>query len=185
MTTYDEDEWTVDGFLAECDQMQAHPPTPPDGIELIECTAEPRHWPMYMAHVEGMYPGHCLFCERDALAEEVRRATCEREHRRWKSWDAWGRLSMRLYVLGITSSGGGIAFGRCEFCGITCQHAAPRWRGKRPYILGQPYQWWSCLRRGHRYSPLEGGAGGLCSVCLPCPDCGSADPEHAVCGGAA
>lgn len=171
----DEQEWTVDWFLAECDRVAANPPAAPEGMELIECEATPRHWPIYAAHVDGQYPMPCFLCERDELDRALRKAKCDREHRRWKSWHIWWRISSRLYALGITACGGGVWMGRCEFCGITRQHMAPRWRGKRSYVLGVKREAWSCLRRGHRHSPTYYG---LCSVCAPCPSCGSTDPAH-------
>ena len=183
MSAYDEtDEWTVEGFIAACDRVTANPPAAPTGIELVECAAEPRHWPMYVAHVDGMYPSHCILCERDDLARQLREIECRRKHRRWKSWRVWSRLASRLYVLGVTSSGGGVSYGNCEFCGISRQHMAPRWRGKRSYILGLRREAWCCLRHGHRHAPTSYG---LCAVCCPCPSCGSTDPEHSGdCGGA-
>ena len=170
----DEDEWTVEGFLAECDRVTENPPSAPDGMELIECGATPRHWPTYVPHVDGQYPAHCFLCERDDLDREVRQLRCEREHRRWKSWRVWLWISTRLYSLGL-STGGGVTYGRCEFCGIDRQHHAPRWRGKRSYVLGVRRETWTCLRRGHRHSPTYYG---LCSICAPCPSCGSTDPRH-------
>lgn len=177
-----DDEWTVEGFLADCDRITDNPPTAPDGMELVECDATPRHWPIYLPVVEGQYPAHCFLCERDDLDREIRRRNCERDHRRWKSWRGWWHISLRLYALGITT-GGGTTHGRCEFCGVTRQEHAPSWRGRRSYILGKRREWWECLRRWHRYSPT---AYGLCSVCAPCPSCGSTDPGHeGDCGGAA
>ena len=131
-----------------------------------------------MAHVDGMYPAPCPACVSDSQSETLARLHCEREHRRWKSWDIWSRIASRLYVLGVTSSGGGTSYGRCKYCGIGKQHMAPRWRGKRSYVLGKPREFWSCLRRGHIYSPLEGRTFHLCSICLPCSQCGSTGPMH-------
>jgi hypothetical protein len=171
----DEEEWTVEGFLAACDRITNNPPAAPSGFELIECEATPRHWPIYEAYVDGQYPAPCFICERDELDQQLRKVDCERSHRRWKSWRIWWQINMRLYTLGITSSGGGLWMGRCEFCGIERQHMAPCWRGRRPYILGARREFWTCLRRGHRRSPTDYG---LCSVCCPCPSCGSTNPSH-------
>jgi hypothetical protein len=171
----DDYEWTVEGFLADCEQIRTNPPLTPDGFDLIECDATPRHWPLYEPYVDGGYPATCLICERDAIGHANDRLRCERDHRRWKSWHIWWLIASRLYVLGITSSGGGVSMGRCEFCGITRQHMAPNWRGKRSYILGVRRETWTCLRRGHRHSPTHYG---LCSVCAPCPSCESTDPSH-------
>lgn len=170
-----DEEWTVEGFIAECNRITDNPPAVPDGMELVECEATPRHWPIYLPHVAGQYPAHCIFCERDDIDRESRRLRCERDHRKWKSWRGWSRISGRLYSLGVTSSGGGVSMGLCEFCGITRQHMAPHWRGKRSYILGLPRQAWECLRRGHRSTMTDYG---MCSTCAPCPSCASTDPNH-------
>lgn len=178
----DDEEWTVESFLADCDRITGNPPPAPEGMELVECSATPRHWPIYLPLVEGQYPAGCLLCERDELCEQISRMQCERDHRSWKSWRIWWSISSWLYVLGVTSTGGGVSFGRCAFCGVTRQHRAPRWRGRRTYILGKRREWWECLSRGHRHLPTGYG---LCSVCWPCPSCGSPDPEHVGdCGGA-
>lgn len=181
----DEDEWTVDGFLADVDRVHDNPPPAPPGLELVKCEAQPRHWPTYVAHVEGMYPAPCMYCVSADQSRTIAEAKCRREHRRWKAWRVWWRLASRLYVLGITSSGGGVSYGRCKFCGVTRQHTPPHWKGRRSYILGKPREWWTCLRSGHRYSPMDGHTFALCTVCLPCPDCGSTAQDHYTCGGAA
>lgn len=171
----DDDEWTVDAFIAECERVTANPPPAPKGLELLECGATPRHWPTYVAHIDGQYPGHCYDCAIDNLDRANRRLVCERDHRRWKSWSALWWITTRLYALGITSTGASVRYGRCEFCGVGRQHSLPRWRGRRPYILGKSRYWWTCLRHGHRHSPTDYG---LCSVCAPCPSCGSTEPTH-------
>ena len=184
MTEIEEDrEWTVEWFLAECDRVTQNPPPAPEGFELVECGAFPRHWPIYLPVVDGTYPAPCFICERDNLDRELQQAACQRKHRRWKSWRIWQRISSRLYVLGITASGGGTSYGRCEFCGIARQHTAPHFRGKRVYILGVKRDTWTCLLRGHRRAETYYG---LCSICCPCPSCNSTDPSHSSdCGGAA
>lgn len=174
MITEDDQEWTVEGFIAECDRIGENPPAAPAGFELVECSAEPRHWPTYVAQVDGMYPAPCHMCITENLSRDLNQMRCEKEHRRWKSWRIWDRITSRLYVLGIIA-GSATWFGRCEFCGIGRQHMAPRWRGKRPYILGLQREQWACLRRGHRRSETSYG---VCSICLPCPSCGSTDPDH-------
>ena len=175
-TFSDEDEWTVERFIADCDRITENPPPAPEGFELIECSATPRHWPTYMPYVDGQYPAACPACQCDAESDANARLRCERDHRRWKSWTGWWRISSWLYMLGITSSGGSVSMGRCEFCGTTRQHRAPRWRGRRVYILGVRREVWECLRRGHRHSPTYYG---MCSICCPCPSCGSTDADHA------
>lgn len=171
----DEEEWTVDGFIAECDAILENPPPAPDGFELVECEATPRHWPTYFAHIDGMYDGHCPQCEVLELDRRLSEVRCQRTHRRWKSWNIWSRIASHLYVLGITSSGGGTRFGRCEFCGIIVQHMAPHWRGHRSYVLGLKREAWTCLRHGHRTAQTYYG---MCAICCPCPSCGSTEPDH-------
>lgn len=174
----DEQEWSLEGFLADCDRVTENPPPAPPGFELIECEATPRHWPTYSAQVDGMYPAPCYLCMSSEHSKADAMRKCVAEHRRWKSWNWLYRWSSWAYVTGLTASGGGTSYGRCEFCGIGRQHHAPRFRGKRVYILGKPREWWACLRRGHIYSPLEGRTFHWCSICLPCSGCGSTDPMH-------
>lgn len=183
MSGVDEDEWTIEGFIADIDAMHANPPAAPEGMERVECAAEPPCWPTYVAHVDGMYPAPCMYCVSARQTEQLDRLRCQREHRRWKSWNIWSRLASRLYTLGITSSGGGTSFGRCKFCGIGRQYMAPHWRGKRSYILGLERETWTCWLRGHRRVRLNGSS--ICVVCMPCPSCGSTEPAHSGdCGGA-
>lgn len=174
-----EDEEYLDYLVRTAGWPTENPPSAPHGFELIECSAEPRHFPIYMPVDDDLYPGHCLFCERDDLSRQIREHKCRENHRRWKSWRIWWHIAGRLYTLGITASGGGVSYGHCEFCGIGRQHHAPRWRGKRSYILGKRREFWACLRRGHIFREHIGC--GLCSVCAPCPDCGSTDPTHYSC----
>jgi hypothetical protein len=172
----EEGEFHLEWFCEEQERVRLSPPPAPEGLQLVECIAEPRHWPMYLAHVDGQYPGPCLFCQVDDCSQRERIAKCRAEHRRWKSWNIWSRIAGRLYVLGVTSSGGGTSFGRCEFCGIGRQHMAPRWRGRRSYILGVKRETWGCLFRGHRRTEHLGC--GLCTICAPCSECGSTDVAH-------
>lgn len=176
-----EDEDFVE-YLTRCgDHWIDNPPPAPEGFELMECTATPRHWPEYRIVDDDFYPGFCSGCQYQTLNESHRRLRCKADHRKWKSWKMWWRIAGRLYTLGITSSGGGVSYGRCEFCGIGRQHHAPRWRGKRPYILGVQRETWTCLLRYHHRRQLSHYTRGLCTVCLPCPECGSTNPTHFSC----
>lgn len=164
-----------------------NPPPAPPGFELVECGATPRHWPAYSVVDDDLYPGCCPACYSDSQAEKIRELECKAKHRRWKSWRILGWLSSKGYSIGIIA-GCGTSYGRCELCGIGTQHMRPRWRGRRPYILGVSRDTWTCLRHGHRRQESHWSRG-LCTVCLPCPECGSTKPEHFSCderpGGAA
>lgn len=175
-----DNEDTVEYIGRLADFLTETPPAAPPGFVLIPCDATPRHFPEYHVAENTFYPAPCSACQLAAAWEESSRLRCERDHQRWKSWRIWQRISSRLYVLGITSSGGGVSYGRCEFCGIGRQHSAPHWRGRRPYILGMKREVWYCLlRRGHRYRLHY--PSGLCSICCPCPECGSTDQNHYTC----
>lgn len=170
-------EWTVEGFLAEIDAMEANPPAAPEGILRIECEADPPHWPIYTAHVDGMYPAYCWFCQSAEYSKQIEELK-HRSHHRWWKWRAYRWLARHGYSWGLTA---GSSWGNmCSLCGTTTRI---NWRGKRSYILGQSREAWTCLLRyHHRRTPHEGC--GLCTTCLPCPDCGSTATDHYDCGGA-
>lgn len=174
-----EDEWTVEGFLAECDAMRDNPPAAPEGMERVQCDAEPPHWPTYVAHVDGMYPSPCPACQITEQSKRIEELKHQSHHRWWWKWRAYAWLARHSYSWGITS---GSSWGNmCSHCGTVTQI---HWRGKRPYILGRPRDWWTCLLRYHHRQTLLQGSG-FCTICLPCPDCGSTATDHFVCGGAA
>lgn len=167
-------------YLGRCaDHWIGNPPPAPEGFELMECHSEPRHWPEYRVIDDDFYPGYCSGCQYNALRETASKWECRAMHRRWKSWHILGWLNGKAYVLGIIA-GSGVAYGRCEHCGIGRQYMRPRWRGKRPYILGVYRETWICLRHGHRRRESIVSRG-ICTVCLPCPECGSTAPEHISC----
>jgi len=164
-------------YLGRCaDQWTKTPPEAPDGFERITCL---NHWPLYTVTDDDFYPAPCPACVADSMSRTVSELRCRAEHRRWKSWRVLGWLSGKAYWLGLTCSGG-VTYGRCQHCGIGRQHHRPRLRGKRPYILGVQRETWDCWRRGHRRRESH-WTRGLCTVCLPCPDCGSTAPEHWSC----
>lgn len=174
-----DDEDIVD-YLGRCaDQWTTSPPPAPEGFELVPCEANPRHWPEYRLVDEDFYPAPCARCVYDDLRADRDRLACKAQHRRWKSWRVLGWLGSKGYALGVIA-GHGVTYGRCEHCGIGRQYGAVRWRGKRPYVLGVSRDSWACLRRGHRRRELVFGRG-ICTVCLPCPECGSTDVEHYSC----
>lgn len=173
-----DDEDFVEYLTRVGDLLVERPPAAPPGFVLVECTAEPRHWPEYHVAEDVFYPAPCSRCQMDSFSKSANEWRCKATHRRWKSWAILGWLGRKGYSLGAIG-GCGTSYGRCEFCGIGRQHTRPRWKGSRPYILGVKRETWACLRRGHRRQ--EHISCGLCSVCMPCPECGSTDPTHYSC----
>lgn len=95
-------------------------------------------------------------------------------HGAWRRWRIVHRATNRAYVLGLISGSGVDWSSSCRSC-LTYIG----WRGRRPYVLGKPRDWWFCLLVGHhirRETCHE--SGGICAVCAPCWVCGSPDPEH-------
>jgi hypothetical protein len=171
-TEHDEDEWTLDGFLAQIEAMEDSPPPTPEWQERIDCD---RHrWPTYVAHVEGMYPAECPSCSYERQQERITELQ-HRTHRRYWKWKITARFARRAYPLGIIS---GSSWGNmCSLCGTTTRIS---WRGRRPYVLGMKREEWACLlKRRHRYRLHY--PSGLCAICCPCPDCGSTDVDHYTC----
>lgn len=173
-----EDEWSLDGFLAECDAIHDSPPPAPAGMELAECMAEPRHWPTYFPVVDGMYPAACPTCQYVALREDRDRLEHEARHKPWHRWRLTKWFSRHAYSLGIIA-------GSCWSNG--CAHGCKTrttlsWRGRRPYILGVQRETWGCLLKRRHVRTATYVTGGLCSKCCPCPDCGSTAADHSVCG---
>lgn len=100
----------------------------------------------------------------------------------WRRWELPRTVSGWLYVVGITSTGGGTRWcGRDPIGGPI--HDLPQlrsvWNGRRLYVLGRPTWWWECHRRqglhiAGRHAPARPFAFGICARCVPCPDCGAA-----------
>ncbi|MBF6326560.1 hypothetical protein IU451_29090 [Nocardia cyriacigeorgica] len=169
-----EDEDYLDYLARKVDLYHNDPPSAPPGFELVECSAEPRHWPMYTIADDDFVEGPCPYCMSDGYQAELR-VMKHRYH--WFRHPVRGRLASRfvgkLYVLGVIA-GRGSAWGGddgCNWC-ITV-----RVRGKRPYVLGWPDWKWACLLK-RRHWPGEYVGLGMCGKCLPCPDCGATDVEH-------
>ena len=177
MSEYEDTEVEVDWtswFRGEVDRIEKNPPPAPEGMERVQC--DEGHWPTYVAHVEGMYPAPCLQC----IGAEDRKtieALKHRTHRRWWKWGITRWFARHGYSLGIIS---GSSWGNmCGPCGTVTRL---RWRGSRPYILGVQREAWGCLIKRHHRRATSHISAGLCTKCLPCPDCGSTDPNHYVCG---
>lgn len=177
----DEREWTIEGFMADLDAVCANPMPAPPGLELVECDAEPRHWPTYVAHVDGMYPTYCHQCAYQVGLPRQNELVHKAEHRRWHRWRVTARFARHAYAWGLIAASA-THYNGCKDCP---KRTTIRWRGKRSYILGARRETWGCLlKRHHIRTPLV-TCRGLCSKCCPCPDCGSTDPTHYDCGGAA
>lgn len=169
MTQIDDfEDWT-----AWSEQAITNPPTPPSGFVLIECDAEPRHWPLYTVEDTYGYPAPCMYCAYDALAK-AHDGCAHSHHRAWRRWRITHWIAGQLYVSGLTSNGGGMRWGHgCDHC-----QTMPTWtRTRRVYVLWVPLDTWRCLLKGH-HLPGDPIAFGFCSKCLPCPECGSRTAGH-------
>lgn len=174
-----EDEDYIQYLGRVSDWMTETPPPAPYGFELVPCHATPRHFPEYRIADDVFHESECVQCHHQVTSRALAEARCQLKHRRWKSWNVWYRLASWAYVAGLTASGGGTSYGRCEFCGIGRQHMRPRVRGKRSYVLGIQRERWTCLKRGHRFRLHH--PSGLCVICCPCPECGSTEQDHYTC----
>ena len=96
------------------------------------------------------------------------------EHRAWRRWQITRKLATWLYVTGITSNGGGLRWGAgCDGC-----QTMPTWtKTRRVYVLGVKMDTWRCILKMHHW-PGDPIGFGMCSKCLPCPDCGSKTAGH-------
>ena len=164
-----DDEEYVDYLGRTADHWITNPPPAPAGFELVECSANPRHWPEYSPIDEDLYSGGCSRCIIADQAEVLRAWQCKAEHRRWKGWKITRWLNGKAYVLGIIASCGS-SYGGCEKHPV--QHNVGRWRGRRNYILGVSVEWWRCLLKYHHIRGEHVGFG-FCGKCVPCPTCGT------------
>ena len=142
--------------------------------KLVECDATPPHprlWVEIEEHRDYYHPA-CPYCQLDSLTEA--HSGCEHSrHGRWRRWRITHKAAGWLYLLGVTSTGGGAVFSaHCRGC---LPRRSLRLRGRRVYLLGVPREHWACLRRGHW--PGEQISWGLCGTCAPCVGCGSTKAE--------
>ena len=111
----------------------------------------------------------------------------------WRRWRLTRWVFSRLYVWGITATGG-CTGNKCEGLGSLRRDCpghpgwgwiarGPGWRsllGRRVYVLGVRTDWLRmlprCLRAGHW--PLE--VMGFCGKCAPWPCCGATGYDHAA-----
>lgn len=160
-------------YLGRCaDHWSTNPPAAPEGFELIECSATPRHWPEYHAVDSDFYDAECSHCQYAALA--AAHAGCVHSHHKfWQRWKITGKFSSWLYSMGITASGGSWQMGG----GCTGCYTLPKFnRHKRVYALGVSMESWRCILKAH-HRPGDQVAG-LCTKCYPCPTCGSKTATH-------
>jgi hypothetical protein len=152
--------------------------TVPDGMELTDCTAEPRHTPVFVPVDEDAWcPTPCPWCMADDHWQRVLKlegAEQVRKHRRhrWYSNRVVHWLFGWAYQLGIVAAYGYSWNQHCKGCLDYI-----RVRGRRCYVLGWPTWKWSCLLRSHHW---PGDFIGLdsCAKCLPCPTCDSTTAGH-------
>lgn len=156
------------------------PPAAPQGFRLIECERDSRHHPLYEVAEDVFYPRPCPDCVGEDAHKRERELICKRDHRRWKSWRGLRWMASKGYSLGIIA-GCGSSYGRCEFCGVGVQHDHVRWTGRRPYVLGVSADSWRCMLRYRHRRTESVYSRGICTNCLPCPECESTDPEHYSC----
>lgn len=179
------DQWTepeqgegedfVDYLGRKADHYTQSPPPAPPGFELVECDAEPRHWPVYTHADSDFYPMPCLYCVNESTQKAV--DALERRYH-WLKHPLRGRWAIRLlgklYSLGVIA-GYGTHYGGATDCNRCIEGI--RLRGRRPYVLGWPDWKWSCLIT-RRHWPGEGPLFGMCGKCVPCPDCGTTKLDH-------
>lgn len=130
-----EEEDYVEYLGRAADFFRDNPPPASEHLALVECDAEPRHWPMYEVKTDDFYPATCQYCVYDDLRKELN----ERERRmHWFDHPLRGRIAAKLcswaYSMGIIA-GYGIRWGGpgpCHRC-IT----SIRFKGRRPYALGR------------------------------------------------
>lgn len=164
----------VDYLGRQGDAWSQSPPPAPPGFELIECTATPRHWPLYTVVDDDFYAGpDCLYCTASAYSDRISRLEHD-AHRAWQRWRITGKLGGWLYTTGITSTGASWRMGgHCPGC-----YTLPKFnRNRRPYILGVSRETWHCLLRRH-HRPSVDRPFGLCTKCFPCAECGSTATGH-------
>lgn len=135
-----EDEDYVEYLGRAADFYRDNPPPPGEHLELMECEAEPKHWPTYGVKADDFYPAPCLYCQYDWLREDMNK---KERHTHWLDHPIRGRFASRVcgwaYSMGIITgygmSGGGPTLCRRCITGI-------RFKGRRPYVLGRERRTW-------------------------------------------
>lgn len=168
-----DDEDYVEYLTRQAEAWTTNPPEAPDGFEMVECEATPRHWPLYSPIDDDFYPSGCPHCAYDELYG-AHAGCAHSHHRRWRRWKITGKLADWLYASGLTSSGASWQMNaHCRGC-----YTMPKWnRNPRPYVLFVSRNTWRCLLKGH-HRPGDPIGFGYCAKCLPCPECGSKTAGH-------
>lgn len=91
---------------------------------------------------------------------------------RWRQRKWWSRLSLQMYVAGITSGG---IHSSAPGGWIVSNH----YRGKRPYILWLKREEWGYPLHFLRYHHWPRNVWGFCGVCAPWQCCGAVGFDHA------
>lgn len=135
-----EDEDYIEYLGRAADHFTTNPPPAPKGFVLIECDAQPRHWPCYEYETSDFYPAPCPQCVVDGYQQSADERA-RRHH--WIDHPIRGRWADRilrqLRKIGVIASYG-TAFGgvtQCRDCVINI-----RLRGHRRYILGHDRDQW-------------------------------------------
>lgn len=168
---WDEGDGYVEYLCRQADEWRENPPAAPAGFHLIECTATPRHWPIYTVIDHDFYEAPCPMCQYKHVAEAHQ--GCEHSHHRaWRRWRVTHKLLNWGYSLGFFAGHGWKTGSGCRGCAVGVHF------GKSPYLLGQRREWWACVLKRHHWPTKQLIALGMCSKCLPCVDCGSGEAWH-------
>lgn len=122
----------------------------------------------------------------DAVVKEIARAMSEPGPRHWSRWRAWRRIVHHLSMLGVVSGSMWVS----DWSGTRVEVLS--WTGRRSKYTGRrstpssvlywPTRKWGCVLRRRHWPNDDHVSFGLCSKCLPCPDCGAAVPLEHECG---
>lgn len=154
------------------DPCPDHAPAAFPGLRLAECEATPKH--VVFVHDRDDYGAPCPYCVLNGYWEKERLAR-QCRHWAWRRWKLTHKVCGWLYVLGVTSSGGGWQSG--DGHNGCLPDKSLRLRGKRPYLLGVSRETWRCWLVGHHRRGEEVGFG-FCGKCMPWPCCGAETADH-------
>jgi len=98
----DEEFDLADYLFKKSDWYRANPPAAPEGFKLLDCDAEPRHWPTYDIDDSDYYPGPCPMCIQDndkARMDDLLRRTHWARH--WFRGRKGGKVVRLLHRVGL------------------------------------------------------------------------------------